>query len=341
MPTLDIFNNNAFSMASLTDAINKAPYKPARIAALGLFGEKGIPTTNVIVEERDGLLTLVPTSPRGGMPDSLGGNARRARSFIVPHLARRSRIMADAVQNVRAFGSETDLDVVQTVVNDRLATLRGMLEVTLEYHRIGAIRGVILDADGVTPIYDLFAEFGVAQQVHNFQFTSDTLDVRNRCVAGIRLIEDELGAAQYDRIRAFCSGGFFDALVGHAQVKETLKYQESVQTRADLRRGFEFGGILFEEYRGAVIGSDGLAKPFIPANEAVAFPEGVLTENGPLFTTYFAPADYMEAANTIGRPMYAKQALDAQFQKFVDLEGQSNPLAICLRPRACIRLTQN
>ena len=43
MPALDIFSSSAFSMVSLTDAINKMPYVPGRIGQLGLFREQGVP----------------------------------------------------------------------------------------------------------------------------------------------------------------------------------------------------------------------------------------------------------------------------------------------------------
>jgi hypothetical protein len=243
--------------------------------------------------------------------------------------------MADEIEGIRAFGSETELEAVQDVVDQRLAELRAMHEVTLEYHRIGAIKGQILDADGVTVIYNLFTEFGVSQQTQDFQFTSATLDVRKTCVAVARKIEDVLGAAVYTGIRAFCSPEWFDALIGHANVEKAFQYQEGKVLREDLRRGFTFGGITFEEYRGAV---GGVA--FIPANEAYAFPEGVVTEKGPLFSTAFAPADYMETVNTLGLPVYAKQE-QMKFDKGIEIESQSNPLALCLRPRSVIKLTKS
>lgn len=52
MPTLDIFSNNAFSVISLTDAVNKMPFVPGRIGQLGLFEEKGVSTTSIMIEER-------------------------------------------------------------------------------------------------------------------------------------------------------------------------------------------------------------------------------------------------------------------------------------------------
>jgi hypothetical protein len=56
-------------------------------------------------------------------------------------------------------------------------------------------------------------------------------------------------------------------------------------------------------------------------------------EGTSIFRTYFAPADFMEAVNTIGLPLYAKMVVDDELQRWVKLHTQSNPLAMCLRPR--------
>jgi hypothetical protein len=328
---LDVFKSDAFSTVSLTAAILKAPYKPGRIGELRLFREAGIMTTTAVVEEQDGRLNLIQTTPRGAAAvASEGPNKRKARSFLVPHVAKEARINADQVQNVRAFGSEDQVQAVQTLVNQELAALRAEHEVTLEFHRIGALKGLILDADGST-LFNLFTEFGVAQQTKDFALSNANLDVRNEVVAAARLIEDELGADRYTGLRAFCSAGFFDALVGHAQVKESLKYQESAVLRADLRSGFAFAGVMWEEYRGSVSGQS-----FIPANEAVLFPEGT-----GIFSTSFAPADFVETVNTVGLPIYAKAAIDEKFQRYVDLHSQQNPMNLCLRPRAVLKVTKS
>jgi hypothetical protein len=46
----------------------------------------------------------------------------------------------------------------------------------------------------------------------------------------------------------------------------------------------------------------------------------------------------METVNTIGLPYYAKQE-ELRMGKGIDLESQSNPISICTRPRAVIKLT--
>lgn len=331
MPMLDVFNADAFSVVSLTAAMLKVPYRPGRIGALGLFREQGITTTTVVIEEKNGQLSLIPTTPRGAPSDTLGLAARTARSFVVPHLQREATILADQVQNIRAFGSENAVEAVQGLINNRLAELRPMHEVTLEYHRVGAIKGIIMDADGSTPLFNLFTEFGIAQQTGAIAFSVPTTDVRARIVALLRLSEGELGAEPVTGYRAFCGDSFFDTLVAHATVKQAVQYQESQLLRTDLRGGFDFGGVTWENYRGNVGGI-----PFFPTNQAYIVPMGTN-----LFTTSFAPADFMETVNTVGLPIYAKIATDQEFNRWAKIHTQSNPLALCLRPRAVINVTMS
>jgi hypothetical protein len=56
------------------------------------------------------------------------------------------------------------------------------------------------------------------------------------------------------------------------------------------------------------------------------------------FGTYFAPADFNETVNTLGQPVYAKQA-PRQFDRGTDLHTQSNPLPMCHRPGVLVKLT--
>ncbi|HET9199438.1 MAG TPA: major capsid protein [Dehalococcoidia bacterium] len=132
-----------------------------RIGQLGLFREQGVSTTSVMIEEREGSLTLVETTSRGAPAVQHVANKRKARSLTVPHVALEDTILADEVQNVRAFGSENMLEGVQAVVSQRLTEMATKMDATLEHLRVGAIKGQILDADGTAVIYDLFTQFGV------------------------------------------------------------------------------------------------------------------------------------------------------------------------------------
>ena len=325
---LDVFRDDAFSMRSLTAAINKAPYQPGRIGALRLFRESGMTTVVAMIEEKEGQLSLIASTPRGGPGSVIGADKRTARPFKAQHLERESTIYADEVQGVRAFGEETVLQTIQGMVNDRLATLRQMHEVTLEHHRVGAIQGKVLDADGSTVLVNLFTEFNVTQQAEQLEFGDDNL--RSQVVGVQRMIETELGALPISGYRAFCGDLFFDRLIESAAVKDTLKYQEGRVLREDLRRGFEFGGVIWENYRGKVG-----AVNFFATSEAYVVPEGVPD----LFIVKFAPADTIDTVNTVGLPLYAQLISDKDMNRWVKAHTQSNPLALCTRPRAVVKLT--
>lgn len=329
MPHLDIFAGDAFNLQTLTAAINELPHQPGRLGQMGLFAESGISTTTVTIEYRKGVLSLVPATPRGAPAQPKGGDKARLYTFNVPHLPQRSTIMADEVQNVREFGSEDQLKGVQSKVNEVLAKHRRDLEATIEFHRAGAVQGLIKDADG-DPLIDLFDVFGITKQTHVLALANDATKTLQSVTQAIRKSEDELGGTTVSGYAAVCGADFFDALTGNKKIEEAYnRWRESEYLRTDNRAGFAFGGVNWAEYRGKVGGQD-----YVPANKAFLVPLGVPD----LFLTRFAPADYAETVNTIGLPFYAKQEL-MRFGKGVELESQSNPLSICTRPRAVIELT--
>lgn len=337
MATLDIFNSDAFSLTELTQAINDGPYQPGRLGELGWFGEQGIRTLTIAIERKNNVLTLVPALPRGAAATPKGVQKANVRDVRAVHLPQRSAVYADEVQGIRAFGSETELKAVQDLVNEKLMVMRNDIDITLEYQRVGAMKGIVLDADGATELYNFFTLFGLTQVTHSMELDQTTTDVRVMCHEAKRKMEAKLGMKPYRTMRAVCSASFFDAFVANADVKKAWdRWQDGGWLRQDLSAGqngsagFGYGGIYWEEYRGGINGTD-----FIEADTAYLVPEGVPN----LFKTYYAPADYQETVNTKGLPYYAKQE-PMDFNKGVELESQSNPLHLCHQPDAIIKLTK-
>lgn len=330
MPTLDIFNDDAFSVTSLTKAINDTPHMPGRLGELGLFSEEGISTTSLMIEREGTVLTLVPNVPRGAPAASKTGDKRTMVAISTTHLPQTATVGADEVQGVRSFGSESETETIQNVVNKRLRKMRRDLDVTIEWQRMGAIKGQVLDADGSTVLLDLYNTFGVSQTTHNMVLNNTATKVRNKVVEARRKMEAQLGALMYRGLRGLCSPGFFDAFVGHTAVEAAFdRWMNGEFLREDQRKGFFFAGVFWEEYRGKVGATD-----FIADGKAYLVPEGVPD----LFVTNYAPANYMETVNTIGLPYYAKQEVQ-RMNKGVELESQSNPISICTRPSVPVELS--
>lgn len=327
---LDVFNNNAFSVVSLTDAINKLKYKPSRISAMGLFLASSVAQTSIALEEKNGILELIAPSARGGAGQTIGKERRTLRSISIPHFEINDAVYADEVQGVRAFGSETQLETVQGKVTEKLGTHNASHEVTTEYSRVGAIKGVVKYADGSE--LNLFDTFGVVQQGEiAFDLAAATPAsgaLRKKCAGVVRLISEILDGVPFDGVHAFVGSAFFDDLIAHPEVRDT--YLGWAQAE-ELRRGyaysaFPFGGIMWEEYRGKVGGTQ-----FIEADKAHFFPTGAVG----LFRTVYGPADYTEAVNTLGLERYAKQ-YPMQNGKGVHLDSQTNQVNYCTRPAALL-----
>ena len=155
MPGMDVFSADGFSMEELTDAVNREDFLPQRLFELGIFTPRPVTTTTISIERKKGVLRLVQSSPRGAPADTRARNRRELVNITVPRLALADQIMADEVQNVRAFGSQTELMSLQTLVNQRSMELRRDIEFTLENHRLGAVTGTVLDADGTTTRFSI------------------------------------------------------------------------------------------------------------------------------------------------------------------------------------------
>jgi hypothetical protein len=330
MADIAIFEDDAFSVPALTAAINEQEYLPGRISGLGLFREEGITTLTVQIEKDGDTLALVPAGERGTSGLVVGGSKRKLIPFNTVHLPQRFTIKADEIQGIRAFGQRTELQSVQDVVNKRLAKARRQLDATHEFQRMGALNGQVLDADGSTILLDIYKSFGVTRQTLPMGLNDPETELRVRAGEALDMQEDALGSVTSSGSRAFCGKNFWNKLIVHPSVKETyLNTLQAASLRGDARESFEFGGIVWERYRGKVAGVS-----FVHDDKALLIPEGVPD----LYISTFAPADYMETVNTEGLPYYSKiEPMD--FNKGMAGEAQSNPLHLCTRPRAQILLT--
>ena len=337
MSVLDVFKGNAFSVISLTDAINKILHVPGRIGQVLDWNEQGVSTTSIMLEETKGVLNLVNPTPRGGPGTTVEKEKRNARILSIPHYQVDDAVYAEEVQGVRSFGSETAVDSIMTKVNNRLAGhVQVNLDPTLEFQRLGAIKGIILNADGST-LANLFETFNVTAQstvAMGLAVADPKGAIRKACTQIVRSIARSLGGVAFGGVHAMAGDAFWDELIANKETRETFQAQEAAQLRSGVAFAtFSYGGITFENYRGATgdVDNDSAMTPFVATDKAHCFPIGVPG----LFRTVYAPADYIETVNTNGLPRYARQYAMPN-GKGISLESQMNGLSYCNRPRVLI-----
>lgn len=331
MATMDIFNNSAFSVTSLSGMVEKMDYKPQLLGSLGVFTPEPVRTRNIFVDRIDGGLTLIPTSADGAPPDVLDGEDRDAVSLKTTRLAKRFTLTAAELDGIRATGTESELMGVQNEFGRRMQRLRNDMDVTHEHHRLGALQGVLLDSDGSTVIYDYSTEFNEAiPAAISFELDVTTTDVNGVCKDVARgMARSGRGSLAGASIHALAGDDFYDALVTHPNVEKFYLNHAAardLQSQQDqIFESFRFGGITFHNYRG----TDDNSTVAVPTAEAKFFPVGARD----VFKVAYAPLETLQFVGSPGQSVYAMTVRDEQRNFWVKGEIYSYPLFFCQQPR--------
>lgn len=334
MATMDIFNADPFSTLSLTAAVERVPRIPSQLGGLGIFEPNPCSTTSVEMEEREGTIRLIQTDARGAPPRNRTADKRKMRSAKIHRLAESDTIYSDQIQNVRAFGTESELMQMQAEVARRYAGPTGILrdfELTLENMRLGAVQGIVVDADG-SVLNDWFDFWGVAQPVE-IDFDLDAASpasgaLRKKCAQVTRAMRDaaKMGSFGGWKPHAMMGRAFADDFFAHTEVRQLyLNWSAAMELRQSsaLQTGFEFGGIIWHEYDGS---EDGAVA--VPTDKAKFFPVGAPG----IFQVAWGPGEGMQWANRPGREQFAIMVRDLQRDHWVQPEVYSYPLFYCTRP---------
>ena len=335
MASLDIFRGDMFSTVALTTAVEKVPFKPSALGEMGIFERKPIRNTTLAIESRQGKLVLIPFSERGQEGTQRTTEKRKGFYFDIPRLMHSDTIRADELQNIRAFGTESELMQVEAEVARRVAGPTGLtsnMEYTWEFQRLAAVQGLCLDADGSVK-FNFFDEFGIAQPAEvGFNLAAAVPNTLRPVINGIvrSMARASQGAfTTSTKVVALCGDAFYDAFVNHPDVIRTYVNWAAATDLRDGSQGaafgaFSFGGILWLNYRG----SDDASTVAIAPDKVKFFPLGAPG----VFDEVNAPGESFEWVNTPGKPIYLVPIFDRDRNAWWKVEAYSYPLFICVRP---------
>lgn len=337
MASYDVFKQKAFHMVELSAAVQRAPYRPQMLGGLNLFTPKRVRTTSVAVERKGGTLSLIQTSERGAPLTEGEREKRDIRDFRTLRIAKGHTLQASEIQNIRAFGSDSEFMQVQAEIAEIMngdTGLRASVELTHENMRLGAVQGIVLDADGAT-IRNWFTEFGITQPTE-IDFDLDNATPASGAVRKVcnQVVRQMMRAAEgawipnSTRVMGLAGDAFWDDLTAHAEVRSTyLNQQAAGELRNDVGQAFgrlTYGGIEFVNYRGmddgttVSIGTDKCK--FFPVDAPGAFVCG------------YSPGEFFPFVNTPGQDVYAMIVMDKDREAWARPEVYSYPLHICTRP---------
>lgn len=354
---LSIFKNDAFSATTLDRVAPNIPYVPSFLGQLGIFGgaaNKPIRTRTVEVWTESGVIQMVPTSEIGA-PDPLPTRGQsELRTLRTYRLSQRDRLQAAEIQDIISMplGSARQLRAMAEEVAERSQQLRQNNEYTLENHRLGALQGKILDADGLTVVRNFWTEFGVAEPAEIFfdfgAIAAGTLQqfIEDNVVRPMtRALQGRANAGT--RINALVGDAFWSKLTNHVDVRDIVKLraQSDAAFAAALMQGnlgtyqrrpagtwaqVDFAGVTWINYMGTMNGEIAIG-----SEKARFFPVGATD----VFRTYWSPGERIRDVNQRGQMAYLIIQPDPrdQMQEYVDIFFRNYPLFACIFPQGLLR----
>lgn len=332
----DIFNQNAWGAIEVQEEIiERVEFKPQLLGSLGLFAPIYSRSRTIGIADRNGVLSLIPTSPNGAPPEELVPRGAKLRTMEAVRLAKGSTIYAIELAGLLALPFDEQTVEVADEVSSRTSQIKDDLELTWEHMRFGAVQGKVLDADGAL-LVDWYNFWGIAEPAEiDFELDDPNTDVRKKCRDLKRLMQKKAKGSWTASTKAGSLVGdtFFDMLVNHVQIKETKVGTERAPTleNIDGYSSIEIENIVFINYQGT---DDGTTIA-VGSEKARFFPIGARNA----FQVGWGPAsEFKPYLNKRGREFYGLVLEDKSGRDEWDrVELYSYPLFICTRPEMLLR----
>lgn len=342
MELVNVFENDAFTIASMSDGIQQAPTQPRELSENGLFVPEGQRSNVIAIEYRNGKLEIADIDDRGDVISTSNDDDRLIKHVRTKRVSRHCRINASELQFVNQIN---DLNHAVTSVQEEIARrqmgptgLMSQCENRLELMRLGALQGKVVDQNGNT-IWDFYNEFDITEPPAINISLSTLKDgaLRKKLEQTVvRPLRRMAKGLVYSRIDAKCGEEFWDELMANPEFYNT--YNE--QAKGEERRGSTIGttvlfaGIHWAEY----IGADDGSSINLPAGECRVYPGGA----SGMFRHAMSPGESFSDLGQLGKDWYSYQVMDPTgLQRFVDLYVMTYPGMINTRPDLVFKLTHS
>lgn len=325
---------NNFAVVDRTNELLLLPQNWTLQNDLGIWNEEFLATKVVTFEERAGTLALVKDQVEGSKPQTTGNDLRKLHSFNMSHHPLMDSLRPQDIAAVLRPGAMTpELDTKERALLWKMEKIRKSYDRTLNFARFRTLaNGDAWFPNGTVGAQNFYTALGVTRVNENFDLANASSDIIAHCEAVIANFQVQATEGQeIQRVVAFCSPGFFSALIGHAKVQSAYNLysamapQQISRDRAGgmgLYRRFVFSNIEFIEVTQSVDGT-----PLVDADKAV-----FIADNGDdAFFTFFGPPNRFGYINTQAERSYL-WVYDDPRGTAVTIESEMNMLNVLKRP---------
>ena len=322
-----------FQVVDRTNELLLLPQNWTLMNDSGMWNEEFLTTKTVTFEERNGSLSIVKDQIEGTRPQTTGNDLRKLHSYPMTHHPMLDALLPqDIAQVLRPGALSPELDSKERALMWKMEKIRKSYDRTLNFARFRTLANGDLWSPNGTVAGNLYTDFGVTRQSVNFDLANASSDIIAKCEQVISNFQSQATEGQeIQRVVAYCSGGFFSALIAHPRVQAAYNLyavqapQQISRDRAGnmgLYRRFVFSNIEFIEVTQSIDGT-----PLVDTDKAVF----VADDGDGAFMSYFGPAQRFGYVNTQAERNYLWVYEDPRGTQ-VTLEAEMNMINIMRRP---------
>ncbi|MFC6656530.1 major capsid protein [Roseibium salinum] len=210
-----------YTNSDLTQEVNRIPNQFGLLHALGIAPFETKNSRFVRIEFKNGKIYVLAARPRGA-PGTVGPDETEGGViFEIPHFPHLEYISVDDVDGL--------LEVVNGTVTPRsldrelarkLMNIRKHHSITLEFIRLGMLKGLITDGEG-TVLYDLYDLFDITKKTVDFKLGTADTDIRAKCEEVVDHQMNKLQGETTNGVQSVVSSSFFNKFISHAKVESS------------------------------------------------------------------------------------------------------------------------
>lgn len=319
-----ILINNS-QVVDQTAAIERIPFKPGLIGALGLYKTDVVRTDVVSFDVRENTLYILDDHLRNvAQKNSTEDEGYTLHTLPIPHYPIVKSIGREKLAGVRAFGTESD-QIVAGAVAAELERQADLHDTHEEYLKaVMTFSGQIATAHYGT--INMATEFGVVQPTQAITSATALADIQ------AAMAKSKAGLRTGGRVQGyvlFAGAELFAEIIASDDVKTAYQFSQAsgnplrneLGTVANGYTMFRFGNVDVVLYDDSFVTKSGSVVTVLAADA------GVLVPRTALGTAIYGPASTLSGLGGIGSKRFATSHRDPK-DRYVEVESEQSTLVL-------------
>ena len=320
-----IINNAQY--VDRTDAINRIPFQPNLISALGLFAEDTVNSDSVTFDERDNRLLVLDDKLRNtDAKNGVDPKEYKPHLLPVPHYPVEGSITVKQLKGIRNYDTDVE-QAIEGAVAEELEKQVANHDTHLEYLQAKMLTAGELVTENFGTI-NMFSEFGVTKKESAIDFSASAPTLESQFRALTTQIKKSYTGGRLRGYALLCGADFFTAFTSDADIREgyvvagqNSPLRNELGEVANGYTSFQFGNITLIQYDDVFTKQDGTTDQPLADDEAVLIPRAALG------SVFFGPVSKLSGVGASGAKRFASSLRDPK-DRYVEVESEQNTLVV-------------